>query len=49
MHHFIRGIAIFGFAPSRDGTIDPQRREDDGLEGGALVLARAIGDPKGQL
>src|SRR5437870_1499124 len=49
MHRFIRGIALLWFTPQGDGTIDTQRGEDEWLQVGALVLAVAIGDPKGHL
>ena len=37
------------FAPQRDSTIDTQRGEDELLQVWPLVLAIAIGDPKGHL
>ena len=47
IHRFIRGIAILWFPPQGDSTIDTQRGEDELLQVGALVLAIAIGNPKG--
>ena len=44
---FIRGIAILRFAPEGDGTIDAQSREDELLQIRPLILAIALGDPKG--
>ena len=42
-------MAILWFAPQRYGTINTPRGEDAWLQVGALVLAIAIGDPKGHL
>ena len=49
MHGFIRGIAILRVAPPRDGTLDTPRGEDAWLQGRALVLALALGEPQGSL
>ena len=44
---FIRGIAILGFTPDGDSPIDTQGGEDKLLQVWPLVLAIALGDPKG--
>ena len=46
---FIRGIAILGFAPDRNGPIDAECGEDELLQVGPLVLAIAMGNCKGPL
>ena len=47
IHGFIRGIAIVWFAPEGYCPIDTQGGEDELLQVWPLVLAIAIGDPKG--
>jgi hypothetical protein len=47
MHRFLRGLALLRLAPPWAGTIDPQRGEDAWLQGRALVLAIALGNPAG--
>ena len=49
MHGLLRGLAILGLAPERDGTIDAPRGADALLQVGALVLALALGKPQGPL
>ncbi len=47
LHGFIRGMAIGWFAPEGDSPIDTQGGEDAWLQVWPLVLALALGDPKG--
>ena len=46
---FLRGIALLGLPPDGDRTIDTPGGEDTLLQVWPLVLAIAIGDPKGAL